>query len=127
MKTCPALRPLLEAVRACAVCAPHLPHGTRPVLQADARARILVAGQAPGRKVHASGVPFDDASGDRLRQWMGLDRDRFYDPAPGAVSAYFQAPASAQELMRHAALKVDTLTSLTYTSLMTLLTSADRI
>ena len=85
MKTCPALRPLLEAVRACAVCAPHLPHGTRPVLQADARARILVAGQAPGRKVHASGVPFDDASGDRLRQWMGLDRDRFYDPALVAI------------------------------------------
>lgn len=71
---------LLEEVRACTICAVHLPHGPRPVLQVDGRARILIAGQAPGSKVHASGVPFDDASGDRLRQWMGISRDRFYDP-----------------------------------------------
>ena len=70
---------LLEAVRACTVCAAHLPLGPRPVLQVDASARILIVGQAPGRKVHASGVPFDDASGDRLRQWMGIDRAVFYD------------------------------------------------
>lgn len=76
---------LLQAVRACTLCAEQLPHGPRPVLQADARARILVAGQAPGRRVHASGVPFDDASGNRLRQWMGLDRARFYDPALVAI------------------------------------------
>ena len=50
------------------------------MLQADTRARILIAGQAPGSKVHASGVPFDDASGERLRQWMGVSREQFYDP-----------------------------------------------
>lgn len=71
---------LLREVRGCTHCAAQLPEGPRPVVQADARARILIAGQAPGRKVHASGVPFDDASGDRLRAWMGLDRALFYDP-----------------------------------------------
>jgi uracil-DNA glycosylase len=76
----PSLPLLLKEVRACTICAEHLALGPRPVLQADARARILVAGQAPGRKVHDSGVPFDDASGERLRQWMGVDRALFYDP-----------------------------------------------
>ena len=76
---------LLREVRACALCAAHLPLGPRPVLQAGAQARILVAGQAPGRRVHASGVPFDDASGDRLRRWMGLTRERFHDPRHVAI------------------------------------------
>jgi uracil-DNA glycosylase len=76
---------LLSEVRACTLCSEHLALGPRPVLQVDARARILVAGQAPGRKVHDSGVPFDDASGERLRQWMGVDRDVFYDPAMVAI------------------------------------------
>jgi len=76
---------LLKEVRACTICAAHLPHGPRPVLQADARARILIAGQAPGSKVHASGVPFDDASGERLRQWMGISREQFYDPQLVAI------------------------------------------
>ena len=71
---------LLKEVRACTICAAHLPHGPRPVLQVDPRARILIAGQAPGSKVHASGVPFDDASGERLRRWMGIGREQFYDP-----------------------------------------------
>ncbi|HAU58100.1 MAG TPA: IclR family transcriptional regulator [Comamonadaceae bacterium] len=71
---------LLARVRACQLCAAHLPHGPRPVLQAHASARILIAGQAPGRKVHASGVPFDDASGERLRAWLGVERETFYDP-----------------------------------------------
>ncbi len=71
---------LLQEVRACTICAPHLSTPPRPVLQAAAGARILVAGQAPGRKVAASGVPFDDASGERLRAWMGIDRSSFYDP-----------------------------------------------
>lgn len=74
------LTALLQEVRACTLCAPELPQGPRPVLQAHETARILIAGQAPGRKVHASGVPFDDASGERLRQWMGVSRDTFYDP-----------------------------------------------
>jgi uracil-DNA glycosylase len=71
---------LLKEVRACTICAKHLTLGPRPVLQVDAKARILIAGQAPGRKVHENGVPFDDASGERLRQWMGVDRDLFYEP-----------------------------------------------
>ena len=76
---------LLSEVRACTRCAAHLPHGVRPVLQVHPKARILIAGQAPGRKVHESGVPFDDASGDRLREWMGVTRDVFYDPAQIAI------------------------------------------
>ena len=75
-----ALPRLLAEVRACTLCAPHLPHGTRPVLQLHPDARILIAAQAPGRKVHDSGIPFNDASGDRLRLWIGIDRDTFYDP-----------------------------------------------
>lgn len=75
------LQQLLQDVRACTICAAHLPEGPRPVLQADTRARILIAGQAPGRKVHRSGVPWDDPSGERLRDWMGLERAAFYDPA----------------------------------------------
>ena len=76
---------LLKEVRACTICAAHLPLGPRPVLQVDARARILIAGQAPGSKVHASGVPFDDASGERLRQWMGISREQFYDSGLVAI------------------------------------------
>jgi uracil-DNA glycosylase len=74
-----ALAPLLDEVRGCTLCAPHLPHGVRPVLQKHPQARVLIAGQAPGRKVHASGVPFQDVSGDRLRAWMGISPDVFYD------------------------------------------------
>lgn len=80
MPRTPSFSSLLAEVRSCTLCRDHLEHGVRPVLQADPRARILVAGQAPGRKVHASGVPFDDPSGDRLRDWMGIDRATFYDP-----------------------------------------------
>ncbi len=76
---------LLTEVRACTLCAAHLPHGVRPILQVDPRARVLIAGQAPGRKVHESGVPFDDASGDRLREWMGVTRKVFYDPTRIAI------------------------------------------
>ena len=76
---------LLRRVRACTICADCLPLGPRPVLQAAASARILIAGQAPGRKVHASGIPFDDASGERLRDWLGLTRDQFYDPTLTAI------------------------------------------
>lgn len=76
---------LLRDVRACTLCAAQLPLGPRPVLQASTQARILVAGQAPGSRVHASGVPFDDASGDRLRLWMGLDRETFHDPKRVAI------------------------------------------
>lgn len=71
---------LLDEVRACTLCEAHLPLGPRPVLQVHPKARILIAGQAPGKKVHASGVPFDDASGNRLREWLGVTREEFYDP-----------------------------------------------
>jgi uracil-DNA glycosylase len=80
-----SLPALLADVRACKLCAEHLPHGPRPVLQMHASARILIAGQAPGRKVHASGVPFDDASGERLRAWMGVTREQFYDATQIAI------------------------------------------
>lgn len=73
-----ALRNLLAEVRACTLCK-GLPLGPRPVLRAESTARILVIGQAPGTRVHASGIPWDDPSGDRLRQWLGVSRTQFYD------------------------------------------------
>jgi uracil-DNA glycosylase len=78
------LSALLVRVRACTLCA-DLPLGPRPLLQAQASARILIAGQAPGRKAHASGIPFDDVSGERLRGWLGLDRPAFYDATRVAI------------------------------------------
>lgn len=74
-----ALSALLQAVRACRLCSASLPLGPRPVLQCHGSARILIAGQAPGRKVHESGIPFQDASGDRLRSWLGITPDIFHD------------------------------------------------
>lgn len=76
---------LLEEVRSCNICSDHLPLGPRPVLQVHPRARILVVGQAPGRKVHKSGVPFADASGKRLREWLGISSKVFYDPQCVAI------------------------------------------
>ncbi|MBM3532691.1 MAG: uracil-DNA glycosylase family protein [Alphaproteobacteria bacterium] len=74
-----ALDRLLADVRACRLCAVHLPLGPRPVLQAGAGAVVMIVGQAPGTRVHATGIPFNDPSGDRLRTWLGLDREVFYD------------------------------------------------
>lgn len=79
MREAAELERLLAAIRACAICAEHLPLGPRPVLAAAASARLLIAGQAPGTRVHATGVPWNDASGERLRAWLGLDRAAFYD------------------------------------------------
>lgn len=76
---------LLSEVSACTLCEVNLPHGPRPVLQLHPDAKILIAGQAPGRKVHESGVPFDDASGDRLRDWLGVSREVFYNPRQFAI------------------------------------------
>ena len=70
---------LLSEVGRCAVCAANLPLGPRPIVQMGGAARVLVIGQAPGSKVHASGVPWRDRSGDRLREWMGIDEEMFYD------------------------------------------------
>jgi len=74
----------LDLVRRCTLCR-DLPLGPKPILQADRTSRILIAGQAPGRRAHASGIPFDDASGDRLREWLGVDRAAFYDPSKFAI------------------------------------------
>lgn len=76
---------LIKQVRACTICEPYLEHGVRPILQIDPRAKILIAGQAPGRKVHQSGIPFDDASGERLRLWMGISKNDFYDATKVAI------------------------------------------
>jgi uracil-DNA glycosylase len=70
---------LARDVRACRLCEADLPQGPRPVFQAHPEARVLIVGQAPGRRVHESGRPFTDPSGDRLRQWLGVDTDTFYD------------------------------------------------
>jgi uracil-DNA glycosylase len=70
---------LLTEIRACRVCATHLPHEPRPVLRARRSAKLVIVGQAPGTRVHASGTPFTDPSGDRLRSWLGIDSDTFYD------------------------------------------------
>ncbi|WP_026606984.1 uracil-DNA glycosylase family protein [Methylocapsa acidiphila] len=84
------LAALTARIRACRICveAPRkatLPHEPRPVLRASATARLLVASQAPGVRVHATGLSFNDASGDRLRQWMGVSRETFYDEAKIAI------------------------------------------
>ena len=73
------LQALLKEVRGCVLCAAHLPHDPRPVLRVASSARVLIVGQAPGRKVHETGIPWNDASGDRLRDWLQIDRDFFYD------------------------------------------------
>ena len=70
---------MLRAIAQCDVCAEHLPFAPKPIFQLHPSARILVVGQAPGRKAHDAGIPFDDASGDRLRAWMGVTREVFYD------------------------------------------------
>lgn len=82
---------LVSAIRACRICrdAPlttPLPHEPRPVVVASSTARVLIAGQAPGTRVHASGLPFDDRSGDRLRDWLGVSRDEFYNPTKFAIA-----------------------------------------
>ena len=67
------------------MCVPHLPLGPRPVFQVHPKASILIAGQAPGRKVHETGIPFNDPSGQRLREWMGIGSEIFYDPVKIAI------------------------------------------
>ena len=76
---------LLKEVHACRVCDAHLPFGPRPVLRAAITARLLIVGQAPGRRVHETGIPWNDPSGDRLRDWLQLGRERFYDKRDIAI------------------------------------------
>ncbi|MEQ8415581.1 MAG: uracil-DNA glycosylase family protein [Imperialibacter sp.] len=70
---------LLNDIRACSLCKEHLPYVPRPIIQAGSSARIVIIGQAPGMKVQQSGIPWDDASGDNLRSWLGIDRETFYN------------------------------------------------
>jgi len=84
MSGSPDLPRLLEAARACRQCA-DLPLGPRPVLRAAAGARLLIVGQAPGTRVHETGIPWNDPSGNRLRQWLDVDRDTFYDASRIAI------------------------------------------
>ncbi|MBC6368626.1 uracil-DNA glycosylase family protein [Algoriphagus sp. AK58] len=74
------LETLISTVKACRICEAHLPLGPRPVFSVHPRSRILIIGQAPGTKVHATGIPWNDPSGDELRRWLGVDRETFYNP-----------------------------------------------
>ena len=76
---------LEKEVSTCSLCIQHLPRGPRPIFQIHPNAKILIAGQAPGSKVHTTGIPFDDPSGDRLRDWMGIDKDTFYNSKQIAI------------------------------------------
>lgn len=76
---------LLDSIAACRLCAAHLPLGPRPIVSAHPKARLLIVGQAPGLRVHQTGVPWDDASGERLRDWLGITRDVFYSPSRVAL------------------------------------------
>ncbi|RYG58829.1 MAG: uracil-DNA glycosylase family protein [Alphaproteobacteria bacterium] len=91
-----AFAQVLEEARACTVCAPYLPLGPRPVVRLQASNRILITSQAPGTKVHATGLPFTDVSGDRLREWLGTDLDTFYGPHIGFMPMGFCYPGKGK-------------------------------
>lgn len=80
-----SLENLLSEIRSCRICEESLPLGPNPVVQFSRKSRILIVGQAPGTKVHASGVPWDDASGRNLRKWMRIDKETFYDTSEVAI------------------------------------------
>ena len=79
------MRQLLDEIKACSVCEAHLPLGPRPVMAASVKSKIAIIGQAPGKRVHLSGVPWDDPSGDNLRAWLGVGKDAFYNPDNFAI------------------------------------------
>lgn len=85
MSDAPELAGLVAAARACRVCAAHLPLGPRPVLRAASSARLLIVGQAPGTRVHETGIPWNDPSGERLRAWLAVDSETFYDETRIAI------------------------------------------
>lgn len=90
-----SLETVLADIRACRACAHELRHEPRPVVRVSAETRLLICGQAPGRRVHESGLPFDDPSGDRLRDWLGVDRTTFYDsPVFGVAAMAFCFPGT---------------------------------
>lgn len=79
------LESLLAEIRACRICEAYLPHGARPIIRASRTAKLLIAAQAPGLRVHETGLSFNDPSGDRLRAWLGIDRETFYDESLIAI------------------------------------------
>lgn len=79
------LKNLTNEIRQCQICADHFSHKPNPIFQLNSKASILIAGQAPGRKVHETNIPFDDPSGDRLRNWMGITKEEFYDASKIAI------------------------------------------
>jgi len=79
------MKALLSEIRDCEVCKAHLPLGPRPVVTANSEAKIVIIGQAPGTKVHASGIPWDDASGKQLRKWLDISDELFYDETKIAI------------------------------------------
>jgi uracil-DNA glycosylase len=81
----PVFARLLAEIRACTICAPHLPLGPRPIVRGQPSARLLIISQAPGRQVHDTRLSFNDRSGDRLRAWLAIDRETFYDEARVAI------------------------------------------
>ena len=90
-----SLSHVLDEIAACRACAGELPHEPRPVVRVSRKTRLLICGQAPGNRVHQSGVPFTDPSGDRLRTWMGVDYERFYDdPRIGVAAMAFCFPGT---------------------------------
>ena len=92
-----SLKRILREVRACRICEGNLPFGPRPVVQLASTARLLIVSQAPGSKVHQSGIPWNDASGDRLRDWLKLDRSVFYDePRVAILPMGFCYPGAGQ-------------------------------
>ncbi len=74
------MKTLLNEIKQCTICEKHLKSGVRPIMAASAKSRILIIGQAPGRKVHESGIPWDDKSGEKLRDWLGVTKTSFYNP-----------------------------------------------
>jgi uracil-DNA glycosylase len=87
---------VLSDIAACRACASELPHEPRPVVRVFPETRLLICGQAPGRRVHESGLPFDDRSGDRLRDWLGVDRETFYrDRRIGVAGVAFCFPGTS--------------------------------
>lgn len=88
------MKGLLDRISACTACS--LEHGCRPVVQADPEARVVIVGQAPGSKVHASGVPWQDESGKRLRGWLGLDAATFYGPRVALIPMGFCYPGKGE-------------------------------
>jgi uracil-DNA glycosylase len=94
----PDLARLIDEIRACRACEAEFGFTPRPVVMVDRRVRILICGQAPGRRVHESGLPFTDPSGDRLRSWMGVDVETFYgDPRIGVAAMAFCYPGTSRK------------------------------